>query len=293
LDYIDNIHYIIYTIASIVIVTCNVTIRAINITGFCHDILSSLPSLLQHSLILWIAINQPSSQLLNKRSPLKSKIILTKTRNPWYTLSLKTLKLAKRHLERIWSRTHSFEDLKNLRSATNHYHAAIMKAKRTYNSSLISSSSTNPRQLWKNVNILLHRSSLPDALPSYNSLSLFCQSFANFFSDKIHKLHTSLFINRISTSPHFLPPFTPPNFSSFTCVNLPLYQFIIHEVSKLLSQSPGTNCDFYPIPTSLLRQCSHILLPTITNIINLSLSTGIFPDQFENCSVHPHIKNLI
>jgi len=35
---------------------------------------------------------------------------------------------------------------------------------------------------------------------------------------------------------------------------------------------------------------SHILLPTITNIINLSLSTGILPDQFKNCSVHPHLK---
>jgi len=81
-------------------------------------------------------------------------IIRTKPRNPWYTQALK--KLAKRHLECIWSRTHSFEDLENLRSATNHYHATIIKAIRTYNSSLISSSSTNPRQLWKNINILLH-----------------------------------------------------------------------------------------------------------------------------------------
>jgi len=29
--------------------------------------------------------------------------------------------------------------------------------------------------------------------------------------------------------------------------------------------------------------------PTITDIINLSLSTSIFPDQFKNCSVHPHL----
>jgi len=36
--------------------------------------------------------------------------------------------------------------------------------------------------------------------------------------------------------------------------------------------------------------CFNILLPTITNIINLSLSTGIFPDQFKNCSVHPHLN---
>jgi len=121
------------------------------------------------------------------------------------------------------------------------------------------------------------------SLPSYDSPSLLSQSFATFFSDKIHKLHTSLLINRISISPHFPPPFTPPNFSSFTCVTT-------DEVSKLLSQSPDNNCDLDPIPTSLLKQCSHILLPTITNIINLFLSTGIFRDQFKNCSVHPYLK---
>jgi len=52
-----------------------------------------------------------------------------------------------KHLTRPWYRTHSFEDLENLRSATNHYHAAIIKDKRIYNSSLLSSSCTNPRQL--------------------------------------------------------------------------------------------------------------------------------------------------
>jgi len=100
--------------------------------------------------------------------------------------------------------------------------------------------------------------------------------------DSVHKLHTSLLINRISTSPHFPPPFTQPNFSSFTCVT-------VDEISKLLSKSPDTNCDLDPIPTSLLKQGSHILLPTSTNIINLSLSSGDFPDQFNN-SVHPHLK---
>ena len=39
-----------------------------------------------------------------------------------------------------------------------------------------------------------------------------------------------------------------------------------------------------------MKQCSSVLLPTITNIINLSLSTSIFPDQFKNCSVHPRLK---
>jgi len=40
---------------------------------------------------------------------------------------------------------------------------------------------------------------------------------------------------------------------------------------------------------SLETMLLHILLPTrpIINIINLSISTGIFPDQFQNCSVNP------
>jgi len=102
------------------------------------------------------------------------------------------------------------------------------------------------------------------------------QLFRLFFSNKIHKLHTSLLINRISAS---TLPFTPLNFSPFTCVTT-------DEVYKLHSQSPDTACDVDPVPTSLLKQCSYILLSTITNII----STGIFPDQFKNCSVHPDLK---
>ena len=109
------------------------------------------------------------------------------------------------------------------------------------------------------------------------------QSFAKFFSDKIHKLHTTLLSSHVQVSPHFPPPVTPPTLSSFTPLT-------VDEVSKLLSQSPDTNCDLDPIPTSLLKKCVSALLPTITKIINLSLSAGIFPDQFQTCSVHPLLK---
>jgi len=65
-------------------------IRAINITEFCHDILSSClithpPSTLTDLVDCY---NSTLSQLLNKHAPLKSKITRTKPRNPWYTLAL-------------------------------------------------------------------------------------------------------------------------------------------------------------------------------------------------------------
>jgi hypothetical protein len=108
-----------------------------------------------------------------------------------------------------------------------------LQANRVYNSTLIASSLTNPRQLWNNVNKMLHRASSP-VLPSYDSVGPLSQSFATFFSDKIHKLHAGVLSNHARTSPHISTLFTPPNFSSFTAV-------IIDEVSKLLSQSPNTN----------------------------------------------------
>jgi len=78
-------------------------IRVIYITELCHDILSSC--LITHSPSTLSGLvdcyNLTLSQLLNKHAPLKSKITRTKPRNPWYTLALERLKLAKRHLESI------------------------------------------------------------------------------------------------------------------------------------------------------------------------------------------------
>ena len=59
---------------------------------------------------------------------------------------------------------------------------------------------------------------------------------------------------------------------------------------KLISQSSDTYCDLDPIPTSLLKLCSSFLVPTITNIINLSFSTGVCPDHFKSSLIVPHLK---
>ena len=146
---------------------------------------------------------------------------------------------------------------------------------------LLKSKLTNPKKLWNTINKLLHRIAKPSFPSSFNLNSL-PKSFATFFSEKIHKLRSSILSGTTPSSPHLPPAFKPPKLSFF-------HPATIAEVSALLSRSPDTSCDLDPIPTSLLKQCISVL-PTITNIINLSLSTGVFPDQFKNCSVHPILK---
>jgi len=223
-----------------------------------------------------------TSSLIDKHAPLKTKTIRAKPINKWYTPALSTLKSARRHLEKLWLHTRSPNHLKLLRTATNKYHSSIIAAKKLFNASLIASSTSNPRKLWNSINTLLDRKSI-SLLPSVASSKSLSQMFATFFSEKILKLHTALKSSSPLSSPHIAPRHTPTILSSFCSVSE-------DEVSKIISHSSNTFCDLDPIPTSLLKQCLPALIPTLTRIINLSLSTGTFPDQFKACSVIPLLK---
>ena len=83
--------------------------------------------------------NSTLATLPNKHAPFNSKILHPKPANHWFTPALNKLKLTKRHLERVWSKSHSSEALKLLLTASNHHHTVIIKAKRVYNSTLIAS----------------------------------------------------------------------------------------------------------------------------------------------------------
>jgi hypothetical protein len=107
--------------------------------------------------------------------------------------------------------------------------------------------------------------------------------FATFFSDKIHKLRYNLLSHPSHVSPHITPLHSPAIITQFDTVTH-------EEVYKLISESSDTYCDLDPIPTSLLKKCTSVLIPTITKIINLSLSTGVCPDHFKSSLVLPHLK---
>src|SRR6218665_397701 len=61
-------------------------------------------------------------------------------------------------------------------------------------------------------------------------------------------------------------------------------------VSLLLNSFPNKQCELDPIPTSLLKDCASALVPVITKIINLSLSSGNFPMVFKHSLVTPLLK---
>ena len=73
------------------------------------------------------------------------------------------------------------------------------------------------------------------------------------------------------------------NFTSFECATE-------DEVLKLLNRSPTKSCNLDPVPTNLLKDYSHVILPVITKIINQSLYSGIFPSTFKTALIRPLLK---
>ena len=61
-------------------------------------------------------------------------------------------------------------------------------------------------------------------------------------------------------------------------------------VLKISNNAPAKSCELDPIPTTLLYENLDILLPTITNIINTSLTTGIVPPDLKTAIVKPLLK---
>ena len=62
------------------------------------------------------------------------------------------------------------------------------------------------------------------------------------------------------------------------------------EVRKIIILSPSKCCDLDPLPTVLLKACLDVLIKPITDIINASLCSGLFPEDFKCAHVNPVLK---
>ena len=79
------------------------------------------------------------------------------------------------------------------------------------------------------------------------------------------------------------PPFDPSKLTVFT-------QVTQDEIGKIISKSSTKLCLLDPLPTFLIMECLDIFLPSITKLVDCSLSEGLVPDGFKKAVVTPVIK---
>ena len=64
------------------------------------------------------------------------------------------------------------------------------------------------------------------------------------------------------------------------------------DVRALIQKSAVKSCKLDPMPTSLVIECLDVVLSVVTNIVNTSLATGHFPDEWKQALVHPLLKKV-
>ena len=85
-------------------------------------------------------------------------------------------------------------------------------------------------------------------------------------------------------SPMTMPKYhLPPPLSKFSLITE-------EKVHKLINSSTNKSCTLDPMPTSLVIDCIYVLLPIITKVINLSLGSGLFTDDWKCALVLPLLK---
>jgi len=132
--------------------------------------------------------------------------------------------------------------------------------------------SEDSKTFWRQLNVPLQ--------PSGTVISPFYASeFASFFHRKIAAIHGSTAAASQSTVD--ARDVSPLN-SFGTAVTA-------DDVAASLRRAACKQCELDPAPTWLIKQCSDVLSPVITTLINCSFSTATFPA----CQKHAVVKLLL
>ena len=109
--------------------------------------------------------------------------------------------------------------------------------------------------------------------------------FADFFTEKITSLRNSL-DSSSSTLVH-------PDDSSHASCSLSHFKNVTEaQVSSLITGSAVKSWSLDPAPAVVLKECWSVLLPVMTRIVNLSITTAVMPDCFKLAMLNPLLKKM-
>ena len=228
------------------------------------------------------------SDVLDKHAPLIIKTITVRPCAPWFSDEIKTAKQLRRKRERVWRRTRLSSDKELFVKARNRTVHLIDQARRNYYKTLIDNNSDNQRKLFKAASTLLSGSSDEQYPPHNDSVSM-ANEFGQFFSRKIENIHLKLdSLQTLDEGELSQLSFSGTPFTVFQPV-------LTDDIEKLVMKAPSKTyaCDNDPVPTQVVKACINELLPSISNIVNSSLSSAIVPDIWKEALMKPKLKKPI
>ena len=220
--------------------------------------------------------------VLDKHAPPSLRKVITHSSSPWYESIRDELFIAKRErrqAEMKWRNTKLtiFKDLYG--QAKHKVSKLVHTAKCKFYTERIALASSS-KELHQIVNTLSNRHPpkiLPTIYPSADLPSIFIKHYTN----KVEKLRANIASEHVTST--LVTGTTAATFCSFEKVS----QLTVKEC--ILISAPKS-CELDPIPSKLLIECLDSILPSLTDLFNSSLASGIFPQCFKSALVTPILK---
>ena len=232
--------------------------------------------------------NEDLSKLLDKHAPQKKIQIVDRPLNDWMNDDIQALKAIRRKKEDIWRKNPIVVNFEIYQDSCTAVKNAIAESKTHVMQEKIAKTKGDQKELFKIVKTLLCLKK-QTVLPEYCDPTILASRFNQFFVDKIEHiraefplLEQSLPSYSFGTMDSILPACTTI-IENFTLVTT-------EELSKIISCMNKTICASDPFPTRLLISYLPIIIDVILYIVNLCITTNVFPLPCKSSIVTPLIK---
>ena len=228
------------------------------------------------------------SRLLDKLAPLKKICSVDRPMSDWMTDNIRALKAKRRKNEVIWRKNPLFVNFENFQESCMAVKNAIDENKTQTIHKRIADSNGDQKKLFNIIKTLLGRQKKL-VLPDYSDPITLASTFNMYFIDKIANIRAEFPLIESS-----LPPYSFGSMDSImpTCANLfdRFTMITSEELIKIVSVMNKTTCSSDPFPSKLLMSHLSTIIDIIMHIINLCLSTSVFPSSCKSAIVLPLIK---
>ena len=263
------------------------SVSSVNVSLVGNDISSLLSHFLNNLDEAVELYNKVLLDVMDIHAPLKQCTVVDHPQHPWINESILTVK-RKRKAEKKWKSSGSEISKKEYKVLCNQVKDMVKKAKDKFYAQKVHGCEGDQKKLCKIIDSFMGRGK-PNILPTASSNLLLAKNLNNFFISKIDTLREVL----MSLEPTAAKMSIPDLDSILKTCTAPMDTMTsasVEEVTKIIKESSKATCMLDPIPTALVKEIVTHLALYITNIVNMTLLTGIFPSKLKSAIVLPMLK---
>lgn len=225
--------------------------------------------------------NQVCNECIDKHVKTKTAIVNDNVRPKWIDTEFRKVRAERRKLYKRWKRTRCNSDRLNFENARLNTHHLSIEKRSTFYKSSIDKCNNSHKELFRICKNLLGQSN-SSKLPSYTDPLAMADKFNDYFISKIENIRSSFTKKTIVMCGGGVDAYNGTIMSLFQPVSQ-------EELKKIILSKPVKTSPQDPLPAILFKACIGVLLPVLTFLINLSLSTSSM-DGLKDTVITPLLK---